>query len=197
MDKNNEILGFWEWFKSISDALHADMKNSDILKVLDNRIKEIGPFDWEIGPLNETVLYLAISPCLNQELMKKTIEIVGNAPSCPGWTFLYAKPSKGYSPTFNMINEYGRAIEVNTSTWMYVLFYFDDGTLDIDVKISTVHGDVKTEALAVEIALTNIIGEEKFIKLLKNVRIVNDFGSDEFNATSIKYLSNHLDKILK
>lgn len=192
----NKVLFFWKWFESVSDALHLNLENVDILSELDNKVKELGPFDWEIGPVDDNLLYLAISPRLNEEYLKITKEIVSYAPSCKGWWILYAKPRKEYAPVFSMVNEKGKSILVDISDWEYVLFLFEDGTFDIDLRISSIDGNLETKNLAVDVALTGLMGEERFMALIKNIRIVNDFGENETHVTNLKQINEHIEKIL-
>jgi hypothetical protein len=50
--------------------------------------------------------------------------------------------------------------------------------------------------LAVDIALTNLLGEERFITLIKSVQIVNEFGENEGKATPLRRLYEHINGIL-
>lgn len=65
---NTEIASFWKWFESVSNDLYLNVKNVDIISELDKKVKMLGPFDWEIGPVDYNVLYLAISPRLNENI---------------------------------------------------------------------------------------------------------------------------------
>jgi len=192
----NNIISFWQWFETVSTSLFANTTDVNILSDLNYKIKMFGPFEWEIGPVDDKLLYLAISPNLNEELLKTTAEIISYAPSCEGWWFLNAKPKKEYSPVLYMVNENGKGISIDISAWTYVLFHFDDDTFDIDLKISPIEGNMKTQKLAADIILTNLLGEERFITLIKNIQIVNEFGENENNATQISYINEHIDKVL-
>lgn len=194
--EKEDIEIFWNWFHSVSSKLYINSKDADILKLLDQKVTELGPFEWEIGPIDETLLYLAISPNLDSELLKATTELVKQAPVCKRWIFFAAKPFKPYSPILNLTNEYGRAISIDISNWTYVLFSFEDGTFDIDVKIDPINGNKETQNLALDIIMANILGEEKYMTLFKNVNIVNHFGDDENKATPIKHLNEHIVKVL-
>lgn len=190
------VTSFWHWFESISNELYTDSSNTKILQQLDNRVTAMGPFDWELGPVDDRLLYLAISPNLNAELLKATTKIISLAPSCEGWWFLYAKPKKEYSPILNLVNEIGRSISIDISTWMYVLYYFEDGTFDIDIRLNSIEGSAETQKLAIDIALTNLLGEERYMTLFKGIKIVTDFGENENRATLIRHISDHVDKVL-
>ena len=68
-----------------------------------------------------------------------------------------------------MKNELNIEIQINTSNWEYILYQFDDNTFDIDVLIDDIDGDTNTCYLAIDIALTGYLGEEKYMQLIKNV----------------------------
>lgn len=137
---NHQIISFWQWFTSTSQPLYQNIKDEDILAELDQKVQALGPFDWEVGPVDDTLLYLAISPNLDEDLLKATCEIISYAPSCEGWSFLNAKPKKEYTPIINMAYENGKKISIDIGTWSYILFHFDDDTFDIDIRISAVEG---------------------------------------------------------
>jgi hypothetical protein len=193
----SSIRSFWRWFESISMALFENVNDPDILRELDQKIKVLGPFDWEIGSIEKNVLYLAISPNLNEDLLRETTEIVGYAPLCEGWLFLHVKPRKEYLPTFTVFNEKQKRISIDIGSWSYVLFKFEDGTFDIDIKINSIDGNSETQKLAIDIALTNLLGEERFINCIKNINIVNEFEENENKTTQLRYINEHLDKLLK
>ena len=193
---NSSIISFWIWFESVSRALSQNVDDPDILSELDQKVNALGPFDWEIGPVEKSLLYLAISPNLNDELLRVTAEIVGYAPLCEGWLFLNAKPRKEYVPIFKLINENQKKILIDISSWSYVLFHFEDRTFDIDIKINSIDGSWETQKLAIDIALTNLLGEEKFITCIKNINIVNEFGENENKATQFRYINEHIDRLL-
>ena len=143
------------------------------------------------------MLYLAISPRLNEEYLAITKEIVNYAPSCKCWWLLHAKPKKEYAPVFNMVNENGKSILVDISDWEYVLFLFEDGTFDIDICISSIEGNLETKNLAVDVALTGLMGEERFMTLIKNIRIVDNFRENKKHATKLKQINEHIEKLVK
>lgn len=195
--ESNKILSFWQWFESVSETLFKNIEAFEIISELDKKVKMLGPFDWEIGPVDDNLLYLAISPKLSEEFLKVTKEIVSHAPAIKGWWTLYAKPKKEYIPVFNMVNEKGKNISVDISNWEYVLFLFEDGAFDIELRISSINGNLETKNLAVDVALTSLMGEERFMSLIKNIRIVDNFGENEKQATKLKQINEHIEKIVK
>lgn len=63
-------------------------------------------------------------------------------------------------------------------------------------KYNSIDGNSETKKLAIEIALTNLLGEERFITCIKNINIVNEFEENENKATQLRYINEHLDKLL-
>jgi len=194
----SKVVEFWKWFKSIANELISNPNNSDLLNKLDEFVLSIGPFDWEIGPMDKSLKFLAISPNLNEDFLSITRQIISLAPECEGWIFLPAKPAKGLQEVFKMYNESGKLITVDTSQWQYVLYKFDDGTFDMDIKGCEIEGNLDYSYLAVDIGLTNLLGEEKYMKLIKNIKIVKKFqDTDKNKATPFKYLDKHLGNVSK
>lgn len=92
-----------------------------------------------------------------------------------------------------MCNELGASITVYTSSWQYVLYKFEDASFDMDIKSDKIDGNLDTCYLAVDIAITSILGEEKYMDLVKNVKLVLEFEADQVNRSGLfKYLSKHL-----
>jgi hypothetical protein len=194
MDHSLRVISFWDWFKSISDNLASNISNTNLLEQLDNQIKLLGPFDWEIGPLENDYLYLSISPNLNEELLVTTRQIISLAPTCEGWFFFPAKPPKEWADSWKMLTDSGTEFIVDASKWKYVLYKFEDHTFDIDIFINAASKDLYK--LAAEIAITNIIGEERFIELIQNVTVVEVLNQElEGKSSYLKYLYNHIVEI--
>lgn len=196
LSDKNYVNNFWIWFDSISDSLFDDIKNIEIVSELELMIKKLGPFDWEIGPINGDLRYLAISPNLDEDLLIATSEIISHAPKNPKWLFFDAKPQKEYNPLFSMLNENGAKILIDTSLWKYQLYQFGDGTFDMDLNIKKINGNINVKKTASDIALTNILGEKKFIKLIKNIQIIETDTIGINKMSSFQYLDKNITKII-
>lgn len=98
----DNVLEFWRWFNSISNELYMDIKNERLHEEIDSKVRNLGPFDWEIGPSNKSLLFFAISPNLTIESFNLTKEIIKYAPECENWIFLSSKPKKEYTPVWRM-----------------------------------------------------------------------------------------------
>jgi len=196
MDIDNRIE-FWNWFKTISDDLFLDPTRSDLIQQIDHLINKLGVFDWEIGPWGEHTYYFAISPNLDSDKLYFTREFIEYAPMCSGWFFLSSKPVKNdWKGIWKMQNEFGKDILVDSNNWKYILYEFEDETFDIDIMIDNVDGDDNTANTAIDIALTSYLGEEDYMTLIKNVKIVDFFEEEHQNkATPIKYIKKHIESI--
>jgi hypothetical protein len=162
---------FWIWFEAIAGSLSNDPHNSDLIYELDDRIESLGPFDWEIGPVDENTVYLAISPCLDELLLDRTKEMIKHAPNIQGWKFYSSKPQKPISKSFTMLNDARQIITIDISDWQYGLQKTTNNKFDIEVHVKNIDGNWNTEVLAVEILLVNILGEEKFMSLIKTITV--------------------------
>jgi len=191
------VKQFWEWFKTISEELYYNPNDGALIKSLDLKVANLGPFDWEIGPTLDSDLYFAISPNLNIDLMPAAKEIVASAIPSNGWLFLAAKPEKGFIEEWDMLNEFNQAIHINIMNWQYILFQFEDNSFDMDLIVDNIQETTSTTKLAAEIALTNILGEEEFVKWIKNIRVLPSKEiSNEGNLTMLKNLKKHLYSII-
>jgi hypothetical protein len=197
IDFNNRVVEFWRWFESISNELLLNQTRADMIAQVDNQITKLGSFDWEIGPLNKTTSYFAISPNLDYKKLEYTRQIVALAPESEGWHFLPSKPPKQWNGIWKMKNEFGQEILVDSGNWEYILDEFDDKTFDIGILIDGVDGDLNTCYLAVDIAMTGYLGEEEFMKLIKNITFLTELDDETTNRlTKLKFIKKHIESIV-
>ncbi len=192
---NNKIIKFWGWFKTVADDLLLDPTNALLVSQLDNRVSQLGRFDWEIGPFEKGVSYFAISPNLNADRLEITRQIMNLSPECEGWKFLPSKPPKDWQGIWKMKNDSGEEILINSDNWKYVLYQFEDKDFDMDIMIDDIDGNTDTYFMAIDIALTGYLGEENFMHLIKNVKIVSEF-EDPGKATLLKHIKKHIESII-
>ena len=197
-DLEKKATNFWMWFSIIAAELLADPIRSDLIGQLDSRVCALGSFDWEIGPYVDGLYYLAISPNLNLSNLRTTQFIVSLSLPCVGWHFLSSKPQKTeWLGIWEMKNEIGKEIIVDSSSWEYILFKFEDEhNFDIDIKINFIDGDRDILNTAVDIALTGYLGEEEFLRSIININIVDEFGEDiKSNVTKLPHIFKHLQSL--
>ena len=193
----SKIENFWKWFDANSARLLKYSTDKHVGDEITRQLEELGIGDWEIGPWEEGLFFFAISPNLNEDKLKKTKEIVAQAPVCQGWHFLSSKPPKKWKGIWKMNNEYGQEILINSSNWQYILYRFEDDTFDADIVLADIKGNEEIQNLAVDIALTGYLGEESFMNLIKNIKIVNKFDmQSESKASFLKYINKHIESVL-
>jgi hypothetical protein len=196
-NKDN-VQKFWVWFESIASHLLENPTSPHLVNKLDENVHKLGGYDWEIGPWNDGLNYFAISPNLDIQKVAGAKQVIEIAPTCEGWHFLSSKPPKAWMGIWKMTNETGNEIIVDSNDWKYILYKFDDDTFDIDILINNIKGNVDTQYFAADIALTGYLGEENFMKLIKNVLVVDKFEtSNGGKVTLLKYIKDHIDNISK
>jgi hypothetical protein len=189
---SNQIINFWDWFKTISADLLEYATNKNLINQIDIKVSQLGNFDWEIGPFEE-VGFFAISPNLDIEKLSYTKQIIDMAPQCDGWHFLPSKPVKtDWKGIWKMKNEFGKEIHVDSNSWRYILYALDDGTFYTDVAISDIDGNTDTQYLAIDIAFTGYLGEENYMYFIKNIKIVGQLEADtDAKSTSLRFIKKH------
>lgn len=170
---------FWKSLTPLLDQVLKDPENDTLINQIDDLVSKLGEYDWEYGPGKKAEFYFCISPNLNADLIPQIDEIISHAPVLDGWEFISCKSRKEDVFSWMMLNENGEEITIDTHGWKCVVYKFSDGTVDLDVKISGVKGDSDIQQLAVNIHLTNLLGERNFIKVVKGFNIVSEFAEKD------------------
>ena len=191
MFDHKKVIEFWTWFKTIAQDLSQKPTDGILIQQIDSFVKNLGPYDWELGPYNSTNFYFAISPNLSFKLLEETKQIIELAPTCEGWSFLSAKPPKEWKGIWKMKNEFGKEIQIEANNWKYILYEFDDQTFAIDLIISPINGNEDTVMLAADIALTGFLGEENYMQLIQDVKVLLDFEVTG-TGTAVPYIRDHI-----
>ena len=174
-EHSRKIKSFWAFFKSISNEVFLNPIDKKLISQLDKEVYKLGKVGWEYGPWNEG-FYFCLSPNLKLELLEYVDECIALAPNIPNWSFLVGKPKKEEKvDEFVFMNDTKSII--NTTKWRVVVYKFKDGTFDIDI-ITDLPYEEKTNYLAVDIAITNLLGELNYMKKVSNVSIVKEFDSN-------------------
>jgi hypothetical protein len=186
--QDKDILNFWKWFVDNKDKLESDSYDPTILQRLDKTISS-WDLNWEIGPGQSKENSLTISPKGDTMLLPLTEQIVKKAPTLDKWQFYSTKQPKG---NWHLLELNQDNISINASEWKYTLLKYNDGKIEVLVKADNLQSFEKgTKELIVEIVLTNLLGEEIFMKKVDYFDVVDDFDSDK-GITEIKYLPEHL-----
>jgi hypothetical protein len=134
---------------------------------------------------------LTISPNGQKNLIAREKEITDKAPSIDNWEFFsYKQPKENWDKA-----SLGNNSNISASDWTYVLLKFPDNKFEITVKADNLKLlDLQTKELAVDLVLTNLLGEKRKIDEINFIEIVDDFEGEK-GITQIKFLPAHLDKI--
>ncbi len=192
---DDQIEDFWNWFLSVKTHLEKSLRQESMLKEMDDQIKKLGSFSWELGPGKNCEFSFIVSPNGNSEKLRETINIIECAPSCNNWAFFPSKQPKKWNYVFNLKDTESGTIEIDANNWEYVLLKFPDGTFDIILKTPQVfiNYSAAIKQTAAEIALYGILGEEICIKLIGNIEIVKDFDNEYLGKeTNIRKLAKHI-----
>lgn len=175
----SEIIKFWGKFKQESDNIYNNYaEDSNICLLIDDMIKILGDYSWEIGPsiTNDNKLSFVISPNLSSKKLKETEYIISLSPKISKWEFNSAIPPKvdwdlkfKYNST-----QLGIPILIDGIKWEYKLNSLgNDFLYDIilyppfDLKILS---DFELEEIS-EILVEGVLGELIVITKIKKINI--------------------------
>jgi hypothetical protein len=191
-----KIEKFWNWFSDNCNKFGSKFENTSLLEELDTRVTSLGDYSWEVGPGKIKENALTISPNGILKLLPETQKIIEHAKTCKDWEYYYAKQPKDWDFVFEYETNDGTNIEINSSSWQYVLLKYEDGmfTIVIEAKLPELNDD---ELLAVsEIALDSILGEELRIKTICEIDVVLEIEQKyEMKKGNIQNLFNHLNSL--
>lgn len=179
MDKNtiNNINQFWVFFEEISKRLLIDPENFELIEMLEGKVNQLLGLGWEYGPSNNG-LYFCLSPNNDYNLIDYTRFAISLAPDLLDWKFVVGKPQKVEEiDEFILYNDDGTETRVITTAWRAVVYKFKDGTYDIDILIDE-SLDVESKDIALDIALTNMLGEIHCMEKINKVAVVEQFDDD-------------------
>ena len=194
----NFIKEFWNWFSENCQKFDNDFENTDLLYELDKRITDLGVFSWEIGPGKTSPNALVISPNGDIDLLPYTKDIIGQAKTCLGWEYYYAKPPKEWDLIFDFETSNGVQVHVDASLWEYVLLRYEDGMFEIIIKATNIKELNENDKLAIaEMLLDGVIGEELRMTSICLIEIVEEFENEyDDKASNIENLSKHINSLL-
>jgi hypothetical protein len=173
----NKINNFWLFFKTVASEILNNPENLKLITRIDNEVSKLGEISWEYGPTTDG-FYFCLSPNFRFDLIPYTEFAISLAPSLPNWKFVSGKPQKlNCIEEFVFINDDGKENILSTKNWYAVLYKFKDGTYDIDFILDT-NFDEKTSYLALDTAMTNLLGEINYMKKVETVKIVKEFDSN-------------------
>lgn len=193
-----KVKEYWSWFLSNKDVLENYSVDKRIVPLIDKHISRLGDYGWEIGPGITKKYSFTISPNSNEKRLKETIEIVELAPKLKDWEFHFAKPPKEFDYKIKLPNKKHQLQIIDGSDWQYVLLQYSDGKFEILIKALNLESfaeDIKVDAIY--IMVESIIGEEKLIRFIDYIDLVEDFETEyKKSISSLKVLKTHLTSLL-
>jgi Arc/MetJ family transcription regulator len=185
-----QLAEFWTWFSQHSDRLRSDSFDPKVLQSLDDTISN-WDLSWEIGPGISKENSLTISPNGDIQLLSLTQRIVDLALVLDSWEFYSSKqPKENWMNAIVYPN-----VEIDAYEWSYVLLRYPNDEIEILIKADDLRRlDVETKKIAVDLILTNLLGERSKMEELDYVEVVNDFDHPNQSA-KLKFLPTHLKEI--
>jgi hypothetical protein len=174
-----EADAFWGQLSPLLTKVLGDPENADLINQIDTVVKEFSDYDWEYGPSKTERFYFCLSPAWQEKSIGEIDEAILLAPKLEGWEFISCKPRKADVLGFLILNERNEEVSIQTQNWKCVVYKFQDQTVDLDVMVDGVNGDRDTEYHALNIHLTNLLGERNYLRIVKNVKIVSEFSEKD------------------
>jgi hypothetical protein len=185
---DKKFIDFWNWFAQNSNQLHSDTYDTTLLSKLDETISSWG-FTWEVGPGLTKKNSLTISPTGDKELLEQTSKIIDSALELDDWEFYSSKQPK---ENWDKANFDG--IKVDAANWTYVLLKYPDDKNEILIQAENLKQlDTSTKELAVDLVLTNLLGEKIKIEQIDFIDIIDKHENE--NVTQLKFLPAHINKL--
>jgi hypothetical protein len=173
---HQNVRSFWAWFSQNANKLQPEVISNDVTELLESHIEKLGVSDWEIGPGELKANMFVISPGGDAELFEKTVEIVSLAPSLAEWEFHASKPRRKWKLRFEL--EDGCIID--GSTWEVAVRPTTDGRYDLAFRPTIpLNLSLKDQEIAAAILTQGEIGEEKVIKRINDIQVVNAWNPND------------------
>jgi hypothetical protein len=181
MNKNDlaqRIQDFWEWFdenrqvieKVVSESLHP--QTNYVVEQLDQHLLGMGKLKWQLENPQPFKFTLTLSPNNERKLLAITQSIVQNANKAHGWEYHHAIPGKS---TYE-VDLYDIEMEIRSITahhWKVIPLIEPDGRYELLIDAPELFElDEDTQLIAVDLMLTDVLGEELKINCLSGFQIV-------------------------
>ncbi len=188
MDKNEleqRIQDFWEWFNEnrmvieqvVSESLHP--QTNYVVEQLDQHLLGMGKLKWQLENPRPSQFILTLSPNNERKLLAITQSIVQGANYALGWEYHHAIPVKG---TFE-VDLYDNEMEIRSIVahhWKVIPVIEPDGRYELLINApELLELDEDTQLIAVDLMLTDVLGEELKIKCLSGFQIIEDVEDDQ------------------
>lgn len=194
-----DIVDFWDWFQ-VHEHMYRDIVDAQAaVDAMNEQVLQFGLFSWEIGEGKTKPHYLTLSPNGDKGRLELSKKIVAAAPELPQWEFNYCKPPKDWDFTFEAFDQFMIKQQFDASGWEYLLQRNEDSEVEIFILADNLHVlDADDEMNAIDLVLTNVLGEENVIHNLDAFEVVDEF-EPQFDdlIEKLPLLRHHFAKFLK
>jgi len=191
MIEPGRIRDFWTWFAGACTTFGERFENAAAIEELAGRIAGLGRFSWEMGPglKNPYNTLLVISPGGDRDLLPPAREIVAQAPACPGWEFVPARPPKQWDLRASLEYDGIGTIFLDARSWKYSLLKSPGGLFEIVICAPEIaYYDEAVRQVAAGIILDGELGEDVRLDHIQGIKVVVEF--DESQAGAAELLSD-------
>ncbi|MCC7453281.1 MAG: hypothetical protein IT222_03870 [Crocinitomix sp.] len=188
MNKNElaqRIEDFWEWFDENREVIQQVVSESQhpetnyIVEQLDQHLLGMGKLKWQLENPHESKFNLVLSPNNDRKLLEITRAIIQKANRHQDWEYHHAIPLK---ETFEVIL-YDNEMEIRTIIahhWNVIPLIEADGRCELLIEAPELLDlDEDTQLIAVDLMLTDVLGEELKIKHLSGFQILEFVEDDQ------------------
>lgn len=175
------IIEFWDWFQK-HEHLYREVSDPEYaVEAMNNQVLSFGLFAWEIGAGKSKPHAFTISPNGNKERLALSEKIISAAPGMPDWEFHFCKqPKDDWDFTFEAYDRFLTKLTFEAKDWEYLLEKNGEGEIEIMVRGENLDVlDLDDELNAVDLVITNILGEEWVIHHLDAFVTVDDFAPEQ------------------
>lgn len=176
----HQIEDFWNWFEVNQTVIEAVIRDNShpalerIIENLDQHILGMGKLKWQLDEPTPKGFTLVISPNSNRDLFKITKQIMAACPTSTQWQFFDSIPPTG-ELVVSLYNADMDVCTVDTRSWEMILEPDEDGRDYVQILAENMDQlDEDTRLIAVDLALTNILGEALKINHLSGFNLVDE-----------------------
>lgn len=195
-----QIIEFWDWFQKNEHMFREVIDPEHAVESMDEQVLAFGMFAWEIGEGKSKPHYFTLSPNGDKGRLELSKKIIGAAPELSEWEFYPSKqPKQDWDFSFEAFDRYFSKHIFDASNWDYILEKNEDANIEIIVRADNLHVmDLDDELNAVDMVITNIIGEELSIHHLDAFETVNNFEEEQMElCKKIPKLKTAFEELLK
>ncbi|MEQ8822571.1 MAG: hypothetical protein RLY93_20230 [Sumerlaeia bacterium] len=170
--------------------------NSGFLEnVFENRLRTtFGQIGWEVGPGLEKDFALSLTFNGHDDLIPYVDAIIYQAPDLPNWEFNSGRPPKRWDGRFEIRQQTGDIIVIDSSQWTYILTSFNQNEFfDVALFGQLINVDEETRERACLIAVQGYLGERETLQWIDQIVFLELPSADDAKrATPLEFLREHI-----